>query len=857
MSAHTQPPLSEGSPREFSFAGYTLDLTRGTLRRGTEEVKLRPKSFEALRYLAENAGRLVSKSELIAALWPDSTVVNEDSLAHCIMDVRKALADTGQQIVRTVPGRGYLLNVPIRNSGDTTDAIPARRDSPAWRIPKKVAVAVAFSLAVMAALGLLFKQRANRKWAQDSASRVMQLAAAGKYPEAYELATQVLARDPSQLRVSGLIPELSDDLSVSTKPAGAEVYLRRLGSGRVERVGVTPIDHLRIARAEYILSIKKAGYAEFERTVSSALQRTLGIVSKKSLDVRAQQELRDLKGAEVPPLTLEPWEIRIQQELREASKLPRDMVAIPGGEYRLRNTSRPTETSVELADYFIDKFEVSNRDFKAFVDAGGYRNRQFWEGAPYNSQHNSQPSAPKEFTDKTGLPGPRGWIGGTFPTGKEMYPVTGITWHEARAYCRFRGKDLPTLFEWEKAAKPPEWTPFGVTFPWGLFDPNDVAKRANVDSTGLASVNSFEFGMSLFGIYNTAGNAAEWIRNRYGDAYAVAGGASNEPPYGFLFYRAYPALYSSETLGCRCALTAGSTPHDEAEMPLLPTRDVLHYPVSSDREFKASAAHYAYKHTPLNAAILGVEESASWRREEISFDGQGGQRAKAFLYLPKAATPPYQVIHYLGGAGMFFGLPVTEIVEAADAKAFSLSPYLRAGRAIFLVVLEGFNGRDTGKYAKTVANAEVGSSEFREGLMGWVGDLQRGVDYLETRSDIDARKIAFWNDSTYHIGVVIAAIDQRYSSVILLGSGAGFSKLYRVPADINLFHFAPHIRAPKLVLNGRYDDSCPETSVGSFFGLLQAPKKRIQFEGAHIPPTEVAVPIVSGFLDETLGPVRR
>jgi len=87
------------------------------------------------------------------------------------------------------------------------------------------------------------------------------LAAAGKYSEAYELATQVLARDPSELRVSSLMPELSDDLSVSTKPVGAKVYLRRLGSGREERVGVTPINHLRAARAEYILSIRKAGGA--------------------------------------------------------------------------------------------------------------------------------------------------------------------------------------------------------------------------------------------------------------------------------------------------------------------------------------------------------------------------------------------------------------------------------------------------------------------------------------------------------------------------------------------------------------------------------------------------------------------
>jgi eukaryotic-like serine/threonine-protein kinase len=842
-----QPPLSKGSPREFSFAGHTLDLTRGTLRRGMEEVKLRPKSFEALKYLVENAGRLVPKSELIAALWPDATAVDEDSLTHCVMDVRKALADTGQQIVRTVPGRGYLFNVLIRHSGNIAEAIPARRSSRAWRIPKKIATSVAFSLAVVAALGLFFKQRADQKWANDSASRVVQLAAVGRYPEAYELASQVLARDPSQLRVSSLISELSDDLSISTKPVGAEVYLRRLGSRRAERVGVTPINHLRIARAEYILSIRKAGYADFERTVSSALQRTLGIVSKKSLENRTQQELRDLKDAAVPPPVLEPWEIRIQQELRKTSKLPRDMVAIPGGEYRLRNTSRPTETSVELADYFIDKFEVSNRDFKAFVDAGGYRNHQFWEGAPYDAQL----GAPKEFTDKTGLPGPRGWIGGTFPTGKEMYPVTGITWHEARAFCRFRGKELPTLFEWEKAAKPPEWTPFGVTFPWGLFDPSDVTKRANINSTGLAHVNSFEFGMSHFGVYNTAGNAAEWIRNRYGDGYAVAGGASNEPPYAFLFYRAYPALYSSETLGCRCVLSVGSTPHDEPGMPLSPTREVLHYPVSSDREFKASAAHYAYKHTPLNAAILGVEESASWRREEISFDGRGGQRMKAFLYLPKSAAP-YQVIHYLGGAGLWFGVPVTEDIEGAGGR---LSPYLRAGRAVFVEVLEGFNGRDTGKYAKIAA--EVGSPEYREGLISWVGDMQRGVDYLETRSDIDTRKIAFWNDSTYEFGVLIAAINQRYSSVILVGSGGGFAMLSRVPADINPFHFAPHIRAPKLVLNGRYDDMCPETSVGPFFGLLQAPKKRLQYEGAHIPPPEIAVPIINGFLDETLGPVRR
>lgn len=76
MSARTQPRFSKERARQYSFAGHTLDLTRGVLRRGMEEVKLRPKSFEALKYLAENAGRLVPKSELIGVLWPDATVVN-------------------------------------------------------------------------------------------------------------------------------------------------------------------------------------------------------------------------------------------------------------------------------------------------------------------------------------------------------------------------------------------------------------------------------------------------------------------------------------------------------------------------------------------------------------------------------------------------------------------------------------------------------------------------------------------------------------------------------------------------------------------------------------------------------------
>ena len=160
-----------------------------------------------------------------------------------------------------------------------------------------------------------------------------------------------------------------------------------------------------------------------------------------------------------------------------------------------------------------------------------------------------------------------------------------------------------------------------------------------MDSTGLAPVDSFEFGMSWFGVYNMAGNAAEWIRNRYDSGYAIAGGAWNDPVYGFLHYNRQPATYNSESLGCRCAL-ASAAAGDEGGMPLSTDGEVLRYPISSERDYHASAARYAYEHAPLNAAILGAQESTGWRREEIAFNGEGGQRVKAFLYLPKNSSPP-------------------------------------------------------------------------------------------------------------------------------------------------------------------------------------------------------------------------
>src|SRR5207253_401119 len=100
----------------YSFDGFALDLTRGCLLHEREEIKLRPKSFEALKYLVENNRRLISKDELIHAVWID-TAVTDDSLVKCLKDIRRALRDDGQQIIKTVHGRGYIFDREVKTVG--------------------------------------------------------------------------------------------------------------------------------------------------------------------------------------------------------------------------------------------------------------------------------------------------------------------------------------------------------------------------------------------------------------------------------------------------------------------------------------------------------------------------------------------------------------------------------------------------------------------------------------------------------------------------------------------------------------------------------------------------------------------
>ena len=107
-----KPYSGERSRRAYTFADFTLDVLSGTLRGGDQHMDLRPQSFQVLVHLVERPGSLVTREELMEAVWPD-VAVGDESLTRCIADIRKTLADEDQRIIRTVPRRGYVFAVPV------------------------------------------------------------------------------------------------------------------------------------------------------------------------------------------------------------------------------------------------------------------------------------------------------------------------------------------------------------------------------------------------------------------------------------------------------------------------------------------------------------------------------------------------------------------------------------------------------------------------------------------------------------------------------------------------------------------------------------------------------------------------
>src|SRR6201996_5967239 len=521
----------------------------------------------------------------------------EDRYAS-MREVEQELKNCAERI--SAPASSVSLRVLFRQSRQPRVAIPA------------LIVLIAFT----SFIGWGAHHYSKVRWAREQAlPQIGKLIERGQAGEAYELAVQAERYIPADPTLARFWPDISWSDSIITSPPGASVYRRNYNAPNAQWAfaGLTPILKGRFPAVDSSWKFELPGYSTLERATFPSGPITVALH-------------RDGKA----PSGMVP--VELDQGSVEGDPFAQwGIVGIAGFQ------DLPT---VRVGKYWIDKFEVTNREFKRFVDQGGYKKQEYWEHEfRKDGRVLSWTDAMKLFVDKTSRPGPSTWTRGEYPQGEGEYPVTGVSWFEAEAYAEFVGKSLPTIYHWAAAASPT--------------DSSSLIPASNFGGKGPSPAGAYH-GMSWCGAYDMAGNVKEGCTNEAvaGRRY-IMGGAWNDPNYMFNIPDARSPFERSSGFGFRCAeYVSASREAEAAGAPIgVQLRNYGSEKPVSDQLFGAYKNQYSYDKTPLHAKVESVQQAEDWRVEKVSFDAAyGGERVTAYLFLPKAASPPFQVVVYFPDA---------------------------------------------------------------------------------------------------------------------------------------------------------------------------------------------------------------
>jgi eukaryotic-like serine/threonine-protein kinase len=715
-----------------------------------------------------------------------------------MLEVEQELKDCAE--LTSEPASGINLRALLRQSRQPRIAIPA----------------LIILLALVSILGWGIHRTSQASWARDQAlPQIGKLIERGELGEAYALAVQAERYIPADPTLVKFWSDISWSDAIITNPPGASVYRRNYNSpnAKWEFVGLSPIQKKRFPAVDSGWKFELQGYTTLERATfpSGPMIVTLHEDGKAPSGM-VPVEFENKGSVQSEPVTL--WGIA-------------GFEALP---------------AVRVATYWIDRFEVTNAEFKRFMEQGGYQKPEYWKHE-FRKDGRVLPwtDAMKLFVDKTNRPGPSTWTQGDYPKGEGEYPVMGVSWFEADAYAAFAGKSLPTIYHWTAAASPT--------------DSSSLIPASNFSGKGPSPVGAFH-GMSWCGAYDMAGNVKEWCANQApsGERY-IMGGAWNDPIYMFNDADARSPFERSPKFGFRCAkyVTTGEEAK-AADAPI--TVQLRNYgsekPVS-DQLFRAYKNQYSYDKTPLNARVESVQETEDWRQEKVTFDAAyGGERVTAYLFLPKGASPPFQVVVHFPGAG------AVHMHSSEKGLPRYLSDFdfiIKSGRAVLFPVYKGTFERGGGPKPIYWPNT---TSTYRDNVIFWFKDLSRSIDYLETRPDINPNKLAYegysWGAA---MGALLPAVETRFKALILVAPG--FYLQERLP-EVDQVNFAPHVKTPVLMLNGRFDFIWPPSiSQEPMFRLLGTPaehKRRVVYDTGHDIPRPEMVKESLNWLDKYLGPVK-
>ncbi len=771
-AAYMSPEQAEGQPVDartdiFSFGATLYELLAGR------------HAFQGRSPLSTLAAVLHEQPTPLHEIRANIPATVEQIVARCLeKDAGKRYASAAELKADLEACRAALTAPP---------PVPVRS-----RVPMAVAVAalIAVLVASTAAIGWFLVRNSRVRWARNTAvPEIEDLIRRGQSDRAYALWQEVQRVIPDDPLVARLREDVTDNATIASDPPGTEVFTKLYldPNGAWIPLGTTPLREVPVPFGFRRWRFTKEGYEP--RELASGVYA-------------------------VPTATLS-----------RPGAAPDGMVHVTSA---FRSNVQPP---APLEDFWLDKYEVTNRQFKAFVDAGGYTNRAYWK-QPFldNGRTLTWDDAMRQFDDATGRAGPSTWELGTYAEGQAELPVTGVSWYEAAAYAEYAGKSLPTFYHWNHAAAR------------GIF--SDILPLSNFGEKGLARVGEHQ-GLGAFGTYDMAGNAKEWCFNSVGTRRYILGAAWNEPSYMYTDYDAQAPFERKPNYGFRCA----KYPKPLAAALMAPVetapRDYTKEHPATDAEYRIYASLYDYDPKPLNATVQSLpEDSAYWRREKVAFDAvYGGERIPAFLFLPRNTKPPFQTVVYVPPGSAY------NIRSSAQLETRAVQFLLQSGRAVMFPIYSGTYDR---WYEVRSARAE------RDLTIQTVKDFRRSIEYLETRSDVDKSKLAFYGISSGSVyAPILLAGDQHFKAAVLL---AGGFPLDRPLAEVDPINFAPRVTVPVLMLNGRLDFAIPvdlsQRPLFQTLGTAPEHKQHTIFETGHaIIPIQPMIKGILDWLDRYLGAV--
>ena len=699
------------------------------------------------------------------------------------------------------PHSRYLSTATLLQELRASDVAHIRRP---WLPRPRILIPALIAFAVLLAVAAVpyYRRAVSVRWVRNVAiPEATRLATAGDEVGAFPLIYQALRILPQDPAVDRLRREYLHTIPIRTSPPGAGIYLKPYMNPDAAwlYVGDSPLENFRLPFGYFRWKVVKPGY----RTVEFAAG-----IQEPSIEFVLDRE------ANVPP----------------------GMAHVPAGNTRVpifgTLAGRPgTRQLLHLGEFWIDQYEVTNRQFKKFVDSGGYRTRGYWlERFGKDGRVLSWEEAMAEFRDATGRPGPSTWEIGNYPAGRDDFPVAGVSWYEAAAYAEFAHKRLPTIFHWYRAANQRIYS--------------DILHFSNFDGIGPERVGSRR-GIGAFGTYDMAGNVKEWCWNMSGGRRYILGAAWNESRPYYVLPDALSPFDRSAANGFRCVMYPSGPPEDGLSDPVeQPTPDSAAQKSVSDSEFRLLASAYSYDRTDLKAIAEPTDDRPLyWRAQRITFDAAyDRQRVSAWLYLPRNARPPYQTIIFAPSGHS----RTAAVLDEAEVKRMDF--LMRGGRAVLFPIYQGTFDRRL--------STPLGPNGERDLAIQQCKDLLRSIDYLETRPDIAHDRLGFFGISGgAQIGVLALAVEPRLRVGVLAETGLPY---WAKPAQINEVNFAPRIHVPVLMLNGRDDFIFPqETRQLPLFRMLGSPEKdkvHVLYGTGHAGPTPQYIKNILEWFDRYLGP---